>query len=150
MLILPQAWVLLQWSSFLHFPSVSHSLVYQLILKLTVLVRQSGLILLESAPNKLDPADVKHDLEKVGFLNSCCMAVTLCFDRFLASYPSMSCISGVSTNIRLLHQFMSLCWITRFPNSLKYHVHCRSVSMPGGCIQLPLCRKSQLPCLLGP
>lgn len=30
-----------------------------------VLVRQSGLILLESAPNGLDHADVKHDLEKV-------------------------------------------------------------------------------------
>ncbi|KAE8156699.1 cation efflux family-domain-containing protein [Aspergillus tamarii] len=29
------------------------------------IVRRSGLILLESAPNGLDPADVKHDLEKV-------------------------------------------------------------------------------------
>lgn len=28
------------------------------------IVRRSGLILLESAPNGLDPADVKHDLEK--------------------------------------------------------------------------------------
>ncbi|KAE8362679.1 cation efflux family-domain-containing protein [Aspergillus caelatus] len=34
------------------------------------IVRRSGLILLESAPNGLDPADVKHDLEKACIIAS--------------------------------------------------------------------------------
>ncbi|KAL3460513.1 cation efflux protein [Aspergillus heterothallicus] len=46
-------------------PATSMGIAAMIILSALPLVRQSGLILLESAPNGLDPADVKHDLEKI-------------------------------------------------------------------------------------
>ncbi|KAL4993481.1 cation efflux protein [Aspergillus recurvatus] len=46
-------------------PATSMGIAAMIFLSALPLIRQSGLILLESAPNKLDPADVKHDLEKI-------------------------------------------------------------------------------------
>ncbi|KAL2810875.1 cation efflux protein [Aspergillus granulosus] len=46
-------------------PATSMGIAAMIILSALPLIRQSGLILLESAPNGLDPADVKHDLEKI-------------------------------------------------------------------------------------
>ncbi|KAE8397205.1 cation diffusion facilitator family metal ion transporter [Aspergillus pseudonomiae] len=46
-------------------PGTSMGIAMMIMLSSLPLVRRSGLILLESAPNGLDPADVKHDLEKV-------------------------------------------------------------------------------------
>ncbi|KAL4812658.1 hypothetical protein BDW67DRAFT_193276 [Aspergillus spinulosporus] len=46
-------------------PATSMGIAAMILLSALPLIRQSGLILLESAPNKLDPADVKHDLEKI-------------------------------------------------------------------------------------
>ncbi|KAL2838357.1 cation efflux protein [Aspergillus pseudoustus] len=46
-------------------PATSMGIAAMIILSALPLARQSGLILLESAPNGLDPADVKHDLEKI-------------------------------------------------------------------------------------
>ncbi|OGM40966.1 cation diffusion facilitator family metal ion transporter [Aspergillus bombycis] len=45
-------------------PGTSMGIAMMIMLSSLPLVRRSGLILLESAPNGLDPADVKHDLEK--------------------------------------------------------------------------------------
>ncbi|KAL5044484.1 hypothetical protein BDW71DRAFT_209285 [Aspergillus fruticulosus] len=46
-------------------PATSMGIAAMIFFSALPLIRQSGLILLESAPNKLDPADVKHDLEKI-------------------------------------------------------------------------------------
>ncbi|BCS30398.1 putative di-, tri-valent inorganic cation transporter [Aspergillus puulaauensis] len=46
-------------------PATSLGIAAMIMLSSIPLVRQSGLILLESAPNGLDHADVKHDLEKI-------------------------------------------------------------------------------------
>ncbi|KAL4748513.1 hypothetical protein BDW72DRAFT_195723 [Aspergillus terricola var. indicus] len=46
-------------------PATSMGIAAMILLSALPLIRQSGLILLESAPNKLNPADVKHDLEKI-------------------------------------------------------------------------------------
>ncbi|OJJ55731.1 hypothetical protein ASPSYDRAFT_71397 [Aspergillus sydowii CBS 593.65] len=46
-------------------PATSLGIAAMIMLSCLPLVRQSGLILLESAPNGLDHADVKHDLEKI-------------------------------------------------------------------------------------
>ncbi|KAL4787581.1 cation efflux protein [Aspergillus varians] len=46
-------------------PATSMGIAAMIMLSAIPLVRQSGLILLESAPKGLDLADVKHDLEKV-------------------------------------------------------------------------------------
>ncbi|KAL4976576.1 cation efflux protein [Aspergillus desertorum] len=46
-------------------PATSMGIAAMIFLSALPFIRQSGLILLESAPNKLDPADVKHDLEKI-------------------------------------------------------------------------------------
>ncbi|KAL2832438.1 cation efflux protein [Aspergillus cavernicola] len=46
-------------------PATSMGIAAMIILSAFPLVRQSGLILLESAPNGLNLADVKHDLEKI-------------------------------------------------------------------------------------
>ncbi|KAL4918642.1 cation efflux protein [Aspergillus aurantiobrunneus] len=46
-------------------PATSMGIAAMIMLSALPLIRQSGLILLESAPKGLDLADVKHDLEKV-------------------------------------------------------------------------------------
>ncbi|KAL2838393.1 cation efflux protein [Aspergillus pseudodeflectus] len=46
-------------------PATSMGIAAMIVLSALPLVRQSGLILLESAPKGLKPADVKHDLEKI-------------------------------------------------------------------------------------
>ncbi|KAL2796464.1 cation efflux protein [Aspergillus keveii] len=46
-------------------PATSMGIAAMIILSALPLVRQSGLILLESSPKGLNPADVKHDLEKI-------------------------------------------------------------------------------------
>ncbi|CEL02372.1 hypothetical protein ASPCAL03543 [Aspergillus calidoustus] len=46
-------------------PATSMGIAAMIVLSALPLVRQSGLILLESAPKGLNPADVKHDLEKI-------------------------------------------------------------------------------------
>ncbi|KAL4803954.1 cation efflux protein [Aspergillus unguis] len=46
-------------------PATSMGIATMILLSALPLIRQSGLILLESAPKGLNPADVKHDLEKV-------------------------------------------------------------------------------------
>ncbi|KAB8231108.1 cation diffusion facilitator family transporter [Aspergillus alliaceus] len=46
-------------------PGTSMGIAMMIILTSLPLVRRSGLILLESAPNDVDPADVKHDLERI-------------------------------------------------------------------------------------
>ncbi|KAL3491972.1 cation efflux protein [Aspergillus germanicus] len=46
-------------------PATSMGIAAMIILSALPLVRQSGLILLESAPKGLNPVDVKHDLEKI-------------------------------------------------------------------------------------
>ncbi|KAF7591334.1 hypothetical protein BBP40_001658 [Aspergillus hancockii] len=46
-------------------PGASMGIALMIMLTSLPLVRRAGLILLESAPNGVDPADVKHDLEKV-------------------------------------------------------------------------------------
>ncbi|KAL4902815.1 cation efflux protein [Aspergillus multicolor] len=50
-------------------PATSLGIAAMIFLSALPLIRQSGLVLLESAPNGLDPDDVKHDLQKVKFLN---------------------------------------------------------------------------------
>ncbi|PLB50582.1 cation diffusion facilitator family metal ion transporter [Aspergillus steynii IBT 23096] len=46
-------------------PGTSMGIAIMIILSSLPLVRRSGFILLESVPNEINPADVKHDLEKI-------------------------------------------------------------------------------------
>lgn len=46
-----------------------------------IIVKQAGLVLLQSAPSGVDHDDVKHDLEKVGMIN--CMLLFLLFPHEL-------------------------------------------------------------------
>ncbi|KAI9370643.1 cation efflux protein [Aspergillus egyptiacus] len=46
-------------------PATSMGIAAMIILSAFPLIRHSGLILLESAPSGLDPADVQHDIEKI-------------------------------------------------------------------------------------
>ncbi|KAJ5675724.1 cation diffusion facilitator family metal ion transporter [Penicillium macrosclerotiorum] len=51
-------------------PGVSIGIALMIILSSVPLVRRAGLILLESAPNGVDPRDVQHDLESVPGVHS--------------------------------------------------------------------------------
>ncbi len=48
-------------------PGVSMGIALMILLSSLPLVKNSGLILMQSAPRGVDISDVKHDIEKVGF-----------------------------------------------------------------------------------
>jgi Co/Zn/Cd efflux system component len=84
-------------------PGVSMGISLMILVSALPLVKNSGAILLQSAPRGLDLGDVKHDLEKVRASSSPRLRL---FDtsRFLALNPFTSCTCGDSTRKRLSHQ----------------------------------------------
>lgn len=103
-------------------PGVSMGIAIMILLSALPLVKNSGAILLQSAPRGVDPQDVKHDLEKVSprtmFWPSICCN-TDCKSRFLGSSRSMSCTSGAWIRRRPLPQHMLLYRTRRSPASWR-------------------------------
>lgn len=83
------------------------------------LVRTTGLILLESAPNGVNLTDVQHDLEKVSIIPSLQVYLnsSLTVVRFLACTPSTNYTSGASTSTKPSHPSTLLYLIPQCPVS---------------------------------
>lgn len=94
-------------------PGVSLGISLMILLSSIPLVKNSGKILMQSAPRGVDFDDVKHDLEKVKNEFPLCLLFSFSFFDILARSPessqSTNYTSGASTSKRQLHPPTSSC-----------------------------------------